>query len=115
MTDTPSPAEVVERLEARARHADVRKAGAEFNGMAFMAAEEVETARDLRAAASLIRELTELLAPMAACGKRIPEHAWDDDWYTLDGQDEDGKPFDKAEQKFLCSDLRRAAKLVEPQ
>lgn len=85
----------------------------------------------LRAAASLIRELTErekalrealaeadeLIAPMAACGAIVPDHAWDDDWYTLDSPES----FDKAEMKFFASTLRRAvkfrraAKLVEPQ
>lgn len=110
MTDTSSPGEVLAMLDEFATEQD----GKSESALPAYSAGYRNEAKLIRAAASLIRELTELLAPMAACGKRIPEHAWDDDWYTLDGQDEDGKPFDKAEQKFLCSNLRRAAKLVEP-
>lgn len=50
-------AQIVERLKARAELADRRKAGAEWNGMGFMADEEVETAADLRAAAAIRNEI----------------------------------------------------------
>jgi hypothetical protein len=49
--------EIIERLKARARLADRRKAGADYNGMSFMAEELVETAAELRAAAARLDEL----------------------------------------------------------
>lgn len=57
MTTPTTTQELIDRLEVRAREADRRRAGAEFNGMPFMAAEDVETALLLRTTKVRLYEL----------------------------------------------------------
>lgn len=125
MTDTPSPAEVVERLEAFAAHlvrgvtvsGDVMETGPDDAAIEL-------SASDLRAAAALIRELTEALKPFAeslVAQTNVEHHSQDWREETDDtvvsittSHQRKGMPYLAPDHTLWIGAFRRAAKLVAP-